>query len=230
MYPYCVGNVDKRGIMYGKKVIERNVNKYKYFMKLDLRHFYQNVCPALIIRLFKRKTKDKKFISFIEKVISNKDLPIGCYYSQWFSNFYLCGFDHFVKEKVQCPFFVRYVDDMVFGSNNKKVLIKTYYEAKRYVFNLNVEFKYRPTIRKFVNFLGFVCRRGLIKLRHGIFYRLRRTMGKVKKHLCYSLAQRLISYFSWLKNLKSGYSYYKFNISPTIRIGRLRAIMSNGGI
>lgn len=45
MYQYCVGNVDKRGIIYGKKITQKANNKYCYFMKLDIRHFYQNVNP-----------------------------------------------------------------------------------------------------------------------------------------------------------------------------------------
>ena len=230
MYQYCVGNVDKRGIMYGKKVMERHINKYKYYMKLDIRHFYQNVCPETLIRLFSRKIKDLRFLNFMRQVISKQDLPIGCYYSQWFSNFYLCGLDHYIKERINCPFYIRYVDDMIFCANNKKVLLKAYHEAKRYIFNLGLEFKYRPTFREFVNFLGFVYRRCLIKLRHSIFYRLKQTIVKVRRHLCFSLAQRLISYFSWLKNLKSGYWFYKRQIYPTVKLGKLKIIMSNGGI
>ena len=230
MYQYCIGNVDKRGIMYGKKVVEKNVRKYKYFIKLDIRHFYQNVDPKKLLQMFERKIKDKRFINFIRQVIDKKELPIGCYYSQWFSNYFLQGFDHYVKERLQAPFYTRYVDDMVFGANNKKKLTYIYYNAKRYIFNLMLEFKYRPIARDFVNFLGFVFTKTITKLRHSIFYRLQRTMKKVRIHLCYSLAQRLISFFSWLKNIEIGYAYYRNNIKPVIKIGKLKRIMSKGEI
>ena len=230
MYQYCIGNVDKRGIMYGKKVIEKQVKKYKYFMKLDIRHFYQNVDPKLLIKAFERKIKDKKFIHFMEQVIDRKELPIGCYYSQWFSNYFLQGYDHYIKEHLRVPFYGRYVDDMVFGSNNKRMLKHVYHKAKSYIFNLRLGFKYLPNIRNSVNFLGFVFVRGLTKLRHKLFYRLQGTVKKAKKHVCFSIAQRLISFFSWLKNMVIGYIYYLNNIKPIVRIGKLRRILSEGEV
>ena len=50
MYHYCVGNVDKRGISYGMKYGKKIIKKYKYFMKLDIRHFYENISPNLLIK------------------------------------------------------------------------------------------------------------------------------------------------------------------------------------
>ena len=230
MYYYCIGNVDKKGIMFGKKAVERNIKKYKYFIKLDIRHFYQNIKPHILLKMLERKIKDKRFIEFARQVINKNELPIGCYYSQWLSNFYLEMLDHYIKEKLGVPFYIRYVDDMVLGSNSKKQLKRNYYEVKRFLFDIQLELKFRPIVRQTVNFLGFVFAQIITKLRHQLFYRLQRTIKKVKTHLCYSLAKRLVSFFSWLKNLDSGYSYYKNNIFPTIKLGKLKRIMSNGGI
>ena len=230
MYQYCIGNVDKKGIMFGKKVVEKKVKKYKYFMKLDIRHFYQNVKPHILLKMLERKIKDKRFIEFARQVINKNELPIGCYYSQWLSNFYLERLDHFTKEQQQVPFDIRYVDDIVLGGNSKKQLKRNYYEVKRYLFGIQLELKFFPIIRTTVNFLGFVFKKVVTKLRHKLFYRLQRTIVKAKKHLCFSLAKRLVSFFSWLKNLNGGYGYYKNNIFPIIKLGKLKRIMSNGGI
>ena len=181
MYQYCVGNVDKRGIMYGKKVVEKNFHKYKYYMKLDIKHFYENVKPDIVIKMFERKIKDKRFLVFMRKVINDKELPIGSYYSQWFSNFYLTNFDHYIKEQLKCPFYIRYVDDMVVGSNNRKKLKAIYFYSKRYIMALKIEFKFPPTIRNHINFLGFCFSKFIIKLRHNIFYRMQRTIRNIKK-------------------------------------------------
>jgi hypothetical protein len=51
-----------------------------------------------------------------------KGLPIGNLTSQLFGNVYLNDFDHFVKEKLKCRYYGRYVDDMVFVSADKKFL------------------------------------------------------------------------------------------------------------
>lgn len=39
MYEYCVGNVNGRGIVYGKKAIEKHYKHYKYALKLDIISF-----------------------------------------------------------------------------------------------------------------------------------------------------------------------------------------------
>ena len=60
-----------------------------------------------------------------------RGLPIGNLTSQFFANVYLNRFDHFVKEILRCPFYLRYVDDSVILGNDKRWLweIKAQMEA-----------------------------------------------------------------------------------------------------
>ncbi len=51
-----------------------------------------------------------------------KGLPIGNLTSQIFANVYLSPFDHFVKEVLRCPAYLRYVDDFVLFEDNKAIL------------------------------------------------------------------------------------------------------------
>jgi len=51
-----------------------------------------------------------KSLFFAEK---NKGFPIGNLTSQLFGNIYLDDFDHFVREKLGCKYYGRYVDDIV---------------------------------------------------------------------------------------------------------------------
>ncbi|MBI5218646.1 MAG: RNA-directed DNA polymerase [Bacteroidia bacterium] len=46
--------------------------------------------------------------------------PIGNLTSQYFANHYLSVADHFVKEKLEIPAYVRYMDDMVLWHNEVK--------------------------------------------------------------------------------------------------------------
>ena len=163
-------------------------------------------------------------------IVDKKELPIGTYYSQWFSNFFLHKFDHYVKEELKVPAYVRNVDDMVFGSNNRKHLKSVYYKVKKYLMNISLELKYRPNIKTKLNFLGYIFTKNVVKLRLSIFYRIQRSLNKMRKHICFSLVKRLISYIGWLKSLDIGYSYYKNNIEPIIKIGKLKILMSKGGI
>ncbi len=49
-------------------------------------------------------------------------LPLGNLTSQLFSNIYLNVFDQFVKHKLKTKYYIRYVDDFVFLSTDKKYL------------------------------------------------------------------------------------------------------------
>ena len=174
MYQYCVGNVDKRGIVFGKKYIEKNISKYKYFIKLDIHHFYQSIDTKILIKLLERKIKDKRFIDFASIVIDKECLPIGCYYSQWLSNFYLCEFDHFIKEELRVPFYVRYVDDMLLMGNNKRQLKCAQYEIIRYLQKLNLELKRKEQVlnifKNNISFLGFLFKKYETKLDYTFHY------------------------------------------------------------
>jgi len=51
-----------------------------------------------------------------------RGLPIGNLTSQFWSNCYLNPFDHFVTRELQCPAYLRYVDDFALFSDSKKQL------------------------------------------------------------------------------------------------------------
>jgi RNA-directed DNA polymerase len=51
-----------------------------------------------------------------------RGLPIGNLTSQFWSNCYLDPFDHFVKQELHCPAYLRYVDDFALFSDSKREL------------------------------------------------------------------------------------------------------------
>ncbi|MBK8783144.1 MAG: RNA-directed DNA polymerase [Anaerolineales bacterium] len=51
-----------------------------------------------------------------------RGLPIGNLTSQFWANCYLNPFDHFIKRKLRCKGYVRYVDDFLLFSNSKSEL------------------------------------------------------------------------------------------------------------
>ncbi len=54
-----------------------------------------------------------------------KGIPIGNLTSQIFSNLYLNGFDHYVKETIGAKHYIRYCDDFVLLNNSKEFLAET---------------------------------------------------------------------------------------------------------
>lgn len=101
-----------------------------------------------------------------------RGLPIGNLTSQFFANVYLDGLDHFVKEVLRAPGYVRYVDDFVLFHDDPAVLehwrdrMARYLEGRR--LNLHpVKTRVQPAA-KASEFLGFVlCEGGLRRLPEG---------------------------------------------------------------
>jgi RNA-directed DNA polymerase len=54
--------------------------------------------------------------------VKDSGLPIGNLTSQLFANLYLNEFDYFVKYKLKCKYYGRYVDDLLFIHQDKKFL------------------------------------------------------------------------------------------------------------
>jgi hypothetical protein len=53
-----------------------------------------------------------------------RGLPIGNLTSQFWANVYLNPLDHYIKRELNCPAYVRYVDDFLLFSNSKDDLHK----------------------------------------------------------------------------------------------------------
>lgn len=234
MYEYCVGNVDGRGISYGKKIVERNYKKCKYYVKLDIKKFYPSTSSERMYEFLTTKIKDKRFLILCKAVLAQHEwLPIGAYYSQWLSNYYLQPLDHYIKEQLKIPFYIRYVDDMLLCGNNKRQLQNACWKIKMFLKNrcdLQLkEFAYVKEVRYTpIDFLGFRFKQDAVYLRTRIFKKTNRIIKRVRsrKHISFKQASALLSYIGWFKQIKRGYLYYKNHIKSTISIGYLRTTIS----
>ncbi len=88
-----------------------------------------------------------------------KGLPIGNLTSQFWGNVYLNGLDHFVKEILQAPGYIRYVDDFVLFEDDKEKLHYWEGQIKEYLNSLRLELHPKKSqifqTKNGVPFLGF---------------------------------------------------------------------------
>ncbi len=71
--------------------------------------------PAILDKMPPHKT--------LFKMPPEKGLPIGNLTSRFFANVYLNVLDRFIKHTIKCPFYMRYVDDLILLSQKKEELI-----------------------------------------------------------------------------------------------------------
>ena len=85
-------------------------------------------------------------------------LPIGNMSSQILAVFFLNKVDHFIKEKLNCKYYIRYMDDLVILGNDNEELKNIFESVSKYIesFDLNVNKKSGIySLSNSVNFLGY---------------------------------------------------------------------------
>lgn len=186
-----------------KHALKTDPKNTKYCLKLDVKKFFPSVNQKIMMDLFSRVFKDKRFLNLISEIIysTDKGLPIGNYISQFAANLYLTWFDRWVKQELKIKHYFRYCDDMVLFSSNKKELHQALQKIKEYMTSyLELEVKHDwqiyPVDDRGVDFLGYVFKHSHMKLRKDMkkkFYRKTRYVNLNKKF------RSLASYWGWCK-------------------------------
>ncbi|NCQ11356.1 MAG: RNA-directed DNA polymerase [Bacteroidetes bacterium] len=107
-----------------------NQKQFKWFLKLDVRKYFDSIDHQVLKELLKRRFKEAKLLTIFCSIIDSyqtkpgKGVPIGNLTSQYFANHYLALADHTVLEKMHIPAYVRYMDDMVLWANSKEELLQ----------------------------------------------------------------------------------------------------------
>lgn len=104
---------------------------------------------------------------------ANKGLPIGNLTSQLFGNVYLNDFDNFIKHKLGCKYYGRYVDDIVIVHKDKEYLKSIVPLLKEYLnselsLELHPKKIYLQHFSKGVAFLGTIIKPYRIYVRNRI--------------------------------------------------------------
>ena len=168
-----------------------------YFLKADVRKFFESVDHGVLKSLLSRKIKDKKLLKLLEKIIDKpvpgyipgKGLEIGNLTSQWLANFYLDPLDHYIKDKLGLRHYIRYMDDFVSLSDDKGMLHEMKLKTGEFLNEkLKLELKEKACFVAPVNegipFLGFRIFPGVVRVkRRGLlrFMRKFRTKERLYK-------------------------------------------------
>jgi RNA-directed DNA polymerase len=172
----------------------------RYCLKLDIKKFYPNIDHNILKQLLRKKIKDTNTLWLLDGIIdSAPGLPIGNYLSQYFANFYLSYFDHWVKEQKKVKYYFRYADDLVVLSSNKPGLHQLLSEIKIYLHEnlmLTVKQNYQvfPVKDRGIDFVGYVFYHTHTRLRKSIKQNFARMLIKRKNKAS------IAAYGGWLKH------------------------------
>lgn len=102
--------------------IAKKNNKNLYCLNVILKKFFNSVDLKILVKIIEKRIKDKKVIWLIKQILgkAQKGMPIGSLTSQLFANVYLNELDNFVKHKLKIKKYMRYMDDFIIFSEDKK--------------------------------------------------------------------------------------------------------------
>lgn len=115
-----------------------------YYLKLDIAKYFYRIYHNKLLEIVQRKIKDPYILHLLELIIkgdgtnafglsicdnveeavrlSDRGMPIGNLTSQLLANVYLNELDQFCKKVLGIKFYIRYMDDVIILSKNKKEL------------------------------------------------------------------------------------------------------------
>jgi retron-type reverse transcriptase len=156
--------------------------RYRYVLQMDIRKYFPSIDHEILFSEIARTIRCRRTLQLIEQIIANsnpqepahfyfpgddlftpfarrKGLPIGNLTSQFFANVYLNPLDHFIKETLQAPGYIRYVDDLLIFNDNKFWLQACRERTRRFLSDWRLQLHPKKAVvypcRQGIPFLGF---------------------------------------------------------------------------
>ncbi len=107
----------------------RNHTRTAWVLKCDIRKFFASIDQDILNHIIQEYITDQDIRWLISEIIGSfhstnigRNLPLGNLTSQLLVNIYMNEFDQFVKHRLKAKYYVRYADDFVILSDDKKWL------------------------------------------------------------------------------------------------------------
>jgi len=148
--------------------VSKNNTKTVWVLKCDIRKFFASIDHEILLKILNEYIVDKDIINLLSEIIGSfyssqkgKGLPLGNLTSQLLVNIYMNKFDQFVKHKLKVKYYIRYADDFVFLSEDKKWLESTIPVINDFLqdelkLELHPNKLFLKTLASGVDFLGWV--------------------------------------------------------------------------
>lgn len=205
----CCCSIKGRGTLYASKLLRKAVKKkgMKYYAQFDIKKYFPSIDQDILMAQLERIFKDENLLEAYREIIYSipNGLSIGNYTSQSLSNLYLTPLDRFVKQKLRIEYYVRYADDFVLVSSNKRKLEKAIPQIVEFLKReLHLELHSPIIVRKIedkpIDFCGYKHYKSHTALRKRNWKKTRRML---LRQVTKSRALRLMSYLGYLVNSNS---------------------------
>jgi retron-type reverse transcriptase len=174
-----------------------------YILKLDIHKFFPSIDHQILKDRLRRTIKDPKVLWLCDLIIDHSNeqeslkqyfpgdslfsplerrrgIPIGNLTSQFFANVYLDDLDHFLKDRLRLPRYLRYVDDLCCHHDEKTLLQELRRQVVEFLANYRLKLNEGKSrirrVKEGIEFLGFVVYPNELRLNQDAVRRQRRRI------------------------------------------------------
>lgn len=152
---------------YFARKASQNNTKTLWVLKCDVRKFFASIDQKRLLQILGLYDLDRNTLWLLERVVRSfdvkegKGLPLGNLTSQLLVNIYMDWFDQYMKHRLKVKYYIRYADDFVVMSQDKKYLEDLLVQIKFFLGD-NLLLELHPdkvSIKTFssgVDFLGWI--------------------------------------------------------------------------
>ena len=221
---------DKLLTNYINEIRLKEKEKDIYCLSVDISKYFYNINHNILFNKLKKDIDDLDILNLLKIIIdeTNKEyvnktiyklneinntnvpfydydigLSIGAMTSQFLAIYYLNDLDHYIKEKLRCKYYVRYMDDFIILDTNKEKLKEIFKILEIEINKLDLKVNPKSNIKNLKNGINFLGYKYIVRNKFNIKYKSK-TLYKIRHRL------KLYEKYDLLKYYKSYSSYYGY--------------------
>lgn len=251
------GKGTKAGLDYVNKYLNILNAKYEniYCLKLDIHKYFYSIDLDNLYLCLENDLHDKRLVNLIKTLLSKtydykvnkvikrfnyvnddciplytnkRGLSIGAVICQFLAIYNLNYIDHYIKEKLKCKYYVRYMDDMLIFDNDKIKLKYIWDKLDNKLKDINLSLNIKCNIYKMDRGIDFLGTDFKIRKKKLIINPSKMTLTRIKKNLYETKRKDIFKYyksigsyhgyFGKFKNLERIISYKMNNVEKCQRL------------
>lgn len=193
-----------KGVHAAVRLYRQWDNRYAYALKVDIRRYFDSIDHQLLkqiddpdvcwlfntiidsspqpLKPWSVMSADEDLVDFAQRVVG---LPLGNLTSQFFGNVYLNDLDHFIKQELKIPAYLRYLDDMILLADSKSRMWDWYEQIEKFLaierIGLHPNKKTLVPVAAGLDVLGYRVFPNTTRLSRNSGYKFRRKLHRLAK-------------------------------------------------
>ena len=112
---------------------------------MDVRKYFQNINKDILMKILRKKVKDKKVENLLEKIVysnpGKKAFRLETIHHKYSQTIYLNEVDQYIKQKLKVKYYFRYMDDSICLLKLKRQQMQSYERLEHFKGKIRLRIK-----------------------------------------------------------------------------------------